>query len=149
MSTKTYYALRLMKQCISPSLFCKTAKPHMCKHIPCAIPTVVLQVLSQPSTWLILTIPHFKHHCSLQWARGILARDDCSFAQSLVSRDKPWNNIHLERKAPFFFTEHLPAQTFSGTFLGWEEVGVAYEICTSKPSFQIYGNVCVCCIWLW
>lgn len=140
----------LIKWCISPSLFCTTAKTHVCKYILYAMHTVVLQVLSQPSTWLILTTLHFKHHWSLQWARDILPCEDSSFAVS-CDRDKPWNNIHLEWKVPFFSPpEHLPpVQTSSRTFWGWEEVGVAYEICTSNHSFQIYGNDCFCCIWLW
>lgn len=37
----------------------------------------------------------------------------------------------------------LARTSFSRTFLGWEEVGIAYEIHTSKHSFQIYGNYCL------
>lgn len=131
MSTKFYYTLCLLERAVfSHHCFAKQ-RTHVCKHRLCVIHMVLLQVLSQPSTWLILTGPHFKHHCSSQRARGILAHEDCSFAESPERSDKTQNNIHLEWKAPFFFTEHLPVQRI---FLGWEEARVAYEICTSKHS---------------
>lgn len=145
------HPLPLIKWCISPSLFCTTAKTHVCKHILYAMHTVVLQVLSQPSTWLILTTLHFKHHWSLQWARDILPCEDSSFAVSCEQRQALKQHSPRMESAFFFFCpEHLPpVQTSARTFWGWEEVGVAYEICTSNYSFQIYGNDWFCCIWLW
>lgn len=139
----------LIKWCISPLLFCKTAKTHVCKHVLYATHRVVVQVLSQPSIWLILIVPHSNVPAASSEPEMFLPAQTAVLHSLSRAETSPVNNIRLEQKAPFPSQNTCQYRLFSRTFWGCEDIGLAYEICTSKHSFQIYGNVCVWCIWLW
>lgn len=129
------HSLPLMKCCICPSVLCKAERTRVCKHTLYVIHTAAPRVWSQPS--LRSSCPSHALNTTAVTASWSLGLCRAFWAETSPETTFTLNKKHLS-------LHRTPARTsFSRTFLGWEEVRVAYEIRTSKHSFQVYGNNCL------
>ena len=74
---------------------------HVCKHIQYAVCTVVLQDYHSLPLRLSWPPHTLKHHCSSQWAKDILACQDCSFAVSCEQRQALKQHSPRMESTPF------------------------------------------------